>query len=87
MIYGGSDVECIVCKRAREHNVLSAYTKATLKRNVWVAGFSGYVCVCVVMALITTLVLCARSQGLVMSVSVRRVFTKLKERCGSMRIV
>ena len=31
------------------------------------------VCVCVFMALITTLVLCARSQDLVMSVSVRRV--------------
>ena len=35
------------------------------------------VCVCVFMALITTLVLCARSQDLVMSVSVRRVHVVL----------
>ena len=32
-----------------------------------------FVCVCVFMALITALVLCARSQYIVMSVSVRRV--------------
>ena len=38
-----------------------------------------YVCmyVCVFMALITTLVLCARSRDLVMSVSVRRVHAVL----------
>ena len=40
----------------------------------------GCVCVCVFMALITTLVLCARSQGLVMSVSVRGVHVGLS--CG-----
>ena len=34
---------------------------------------SAYVCMYVFMALITTLVLCARSQNLIMSVSERRV--------------
>ena len=55
--------ECIICSALIAVDVLCASSLC--------------VCVCVFMALITTQVLCARSQNSVMSVSVRRVHVVL----------
>ena len=43
--------------------------------------------ICVLMALITTLVLCARSQDLVMSVSVRRVLVVFSTAGGFLLVI